>query len=266
MLRKMYLVSPEYVSHRLPPAPPTPAPQQQPKAAMPKSKQRRRRETKNKQHPHGKWVKLKRKLQDADITRKTLIGKIANFLQSVLPYGGTSAGQAPMPPPATPDVQAGLMTEAPDTASPSLPFLSRAHESVFASPIKRSLSMDSDEGEASYVPGEATVKAFSEQQFGAVASLYVATYVFRTGNIDKDFGMRIDVDGTFRIGTAEVEINRDLNMFVQSKSYKGTRRLFELLTRKEVARSFITDSDLRSYIEILEATHAILKITIHRVL
>ena len=126
--------------------------------------------------------------------------------------------------------------------------------------------MDSDEGEASYVPGEATVKAFSEQQFGAVASLYVATYVFRTGNIDKDFGMRIDVDGTFRIGTAEVEINRDLNMFVQSKSYKGTRRLFELLTRKEVARSFITDSDLRSYIEILEATHAILKITIHRVL
>ena len=50
-----------------------------------------------------------------------------------------------MPPPVTPDVRAGIMAEAPDTASPSLPFLSRAHESVFASPIKRSLSMDSDE-------------------------------------------------------------------------------------------------------------------------
>ena len=47
--------------------------------------------------------------------------------------------------------------------------------------------MDSDEGEASYVPGEATVKEFSQQQFGAVASPYVATYVFRKGNIDKDF-------------------------------------------------------------------------------
>jgi len=92
-----------------------------------------------------------------------------------------------MSPPATLDVQAGLMAEAPDTASPSLPFLSRAHESVFASPKKRSLSMDSDEGEASYVPGEATVKAFIEKQFGAVASPYVATYVFRKGNIDKDF-------------------------------------------------------------------------------
>ena len=114
-----------------------------------------------------------------------------------------------MSPPATPDVQAALMSTAPDTASPSLPFLSHAHESVFASPIKRSLSKDSDEEEASYVPGEAIVKAFSEQQFGAVASPYVAMYVFRTGNVDNDFGMRRDVDGTFRIGNAEVEIDQD---------------------------------------------------------
>jgi len=78
--------------------------------------------------------------------------------------------------------------------------------------------MDSEEGEASYVPGEATVKEFSEQQFGAVASPYVPTYVFRTGNIDKDFGMRRDVDGKFRIGNAEVEIDQESNVFVQGKS------------------------------------------------
>jgi len=75
--------------------------------------------------------------------------------------------------------------------------------------------MDSDAGKASYVPGEANLKAFSEQQFGAVASPYVATYVFRTGNIVKDFCMRRDVDGTFRIGNAEVEIDQDSNVFVQ---------------------------------------------------
>jgi len=44
-------------------------------------------------------------------------------------------------------------------------------------------------------------------------------------------------------------------VFVEGKSYKGTRGLFELLTRKKVDRSFITDSDLRSYREILKATH-----------
>jgi len=42
--------------------------------------------------------------------------------------------------------------------------------------------MDSDVEEASYVPEEGTVKELSEQHFGAVASPYVASYVYRTGN------------------------------------------------------------------------------------
>ena len=68
-----------------------------------------------------------------------MIEKLADFLRLLLPYGSTSAGQT-MLPSVTPDVKVGLMVEAPDTAS-----------------------MDSYEGESSYVPGEATVKAFSEQ-------------------------------------------------------------------------------------------------------
>jgi len=67
--------------------------------------------------------------------------------------------------------------------------------------------------------------------------------------------MRRDVDGTFRIGNAEVEIDQDSNVFVQGKSYKGTRGLFEILTRKKVDRSFTTVSDLRWYKEIFKATH-----------
>ena len=45
----------------------------------------------------------KKTRQDADITRKAVIEKLA-----ALPYGSTSAGQL-MPPPVTPDVNAGLM-------------------------------------------------------------------------------------------------------------------------------------------------------------
>ena len=99
---------------------------------------------------------MKRNLQEADFTRKTLIEKIAAFLQSVPPPGGTSVGRS-MPYPVTPDVQACLIAEAPDTSPPTLPLLSRAHESVFASPIKRSLSMDSEEGEARR-PGRSNCK------------------------------------------------------------------------------------------------------------
>ena len=44
-------------------------------------------------------------------------------------------------------------------------------------------------------------------------------------------------------------------MIVKGISYEGTRGLFELLTRKKVDRSFITDSDMKAYRAILEATH-----------
>ena len=115
-----------------------------------KSKQQRQHVTKQKkQQPHGKWVNLVRKIEEVDVNRKTLIEKIASFLQSVLPYGGTPPALQSMPPPLTPDVQASVRSEASDPPSPSLPYLSHAPESVFAAPIKLSLSMESDEGEAS---------------------------------------------------------------------------------------------------------------------
>jgi hypothetical protein len=67
--------------------------------------------------------------------------------------------------------------------------------------------------------------------------------------------MRRDADGTFRIGDADVEIDHDSNVIVHGKSYKGTRGLFELLTRKKVDQTFITEKDLQSYKEILQTTH-----------
>ena len=99
------------------------------------------------------------------------------------------------------------------------------------------------------------MREFSTRHFGAIASPYVSAYVYRKGNLDRDYGMRRDADGSFRIGNAEVVIDQDSNVFVKGKSYRGTRGLFELLTRKKVDQTFITRSDLQSYREILEATH-----------
>ena len=99
-----------------------------------------------------------------------------------------------------------------------------------------------------------------------MASPYIASYVLHTADGDKDYGMRRDVDGTFRIGNSAVQIDRNSNVIVQGVPYKGTKGLFELLTRKKVDRSFITDRDMNSYRAILEATNAILKIMIPRVL
>jgi hypothetical protein len=151
-------------------------------------------------------------MEEEDIERNALIQKIGDFLQKVLPSSTTYTGQTMAAPPlGTPDAQADVFKSeaAPDTTSSSVTlFISRAHESVFASPIKLSLSMDSDdEGAVCYVPGESTVRVFSAQHFGAVSSPYVSAFVYCTGNVDKDFGMRRDADGTFRIGNADVEIH-----------------------------------------------------------
>ena len=55
--------------------------------------------------------------------------------------------------------------------------------------------------------------------------------------MDKDFGIRKDADGTLRIGDSIVDLDPDSNVYVQGKMYKGTKGLFELLTRKKVKHS-----------------------------
>ena len=65
------------------------------------------------------------------------------------------------------------------------------------------------------------MRAIRARHFGAVASPYVSAYVHRTGILDRDFGMRRDADGSFRIGNAEVVIDQDSNVCVQGKSYRG---------------------------------------------
>ena len=150
MLRRMYLVSSDYVAGRKqsPPPPPTPTtqpptpPQQESRTKRVKKKKTTkhgRRRVTEKQHPHDRWVKMRSEMQEADIDRKRLIQKIADFLQKVLSNSNAHAEQtmaAPPLPPESLDAQADYNSEAPSSPSGN-PFLSREHESLFASPIKR---------------------------------------------------------------------------------------------------------------------------------
>ena len=59
------------------------------------------------QHPYDRWVKMRSEIQKADIDRKTIIQKIADFLQKVLPTSNAHADQSmATPPPETPDARA----------------------------------------------------------------------------------------------------------------------------------------------------------------
>jgi hypothetical protein len=110
----------------------SPAPQTE--AAIPDNKKRARRE-KQSQHPFYKWVKMRRHLEDEDIERKALIQKIGDFLQEVLP-SSTGRTLAALLPRGTPDTQAHVFKSEPESPAVT-PLMSRAQESVFASPSKR---------------------------------------------------------------------------------------------------------------------------------
>ena len=84
----MYLVSPEYADKK----PKNPAALEtqlksvsRKKRYNNKTKHERIKKNKTSQHPYDKWDKMRHKMQEANISRKTLIQKIADFLQKVLP-------------------------------------------------------------------------------------------------------------------------------------------------------------------------------------
>jgi len=60
------------------------------------------------------------------------------------------------------------------------------------------------------------------------------------------------------IGDSIISVDRESNLTIKGRHYKGTRVLWELLTRKDLKSKVITESDLKKYKTILEATNAYL--------
>ena len=57
------------------------------------------------------------------------------------------------------------------------------------------------------------------------------------------------------IGDSSIRVDRESNLTIKGK-HKGTRGLCELLERKDVNSDVTTESDLKRYKTILEATNA----------
>jgi hypothetical protein len=71
---------------------------------------------------------------------------------------------------------------------------------------------------------------------------------------DTIFGIYRDKDGNFKIGDSQTEIQKD-DLYVKNRYFKGTRGLWEQLTKKSVDHSKITTSDKHIYKQILVLTN-----------
>jgi hypothetical protein len=115
---------------------------------------------------------------------------------------------------------------------------------------------DTDDDDDDDAAVEEHVRRYGRTHFGEIASPYLTPYLYNRRFLDKVFGIRKDegVDGPFMIGNSSVEVDDSSNVTIQGKQYRGTRGLWELLTRKKVNQSLITTQDLKTYKRILELT------------
>jgi hypothetical protein len=96
------------------------------------------------------------------------------------------------------------------------------------------------------------------ESFGHIAGSFLTLYLNSPGATDTVFGIYRDKDGNFKIGDSQIEIQKD-DLYIKDRHFKGTRGLWELLTKKSVDHSKITSSDKHDYKQILVLTNGHLR-------
>ena len=105
-----------------------------------------------------------------------------------------------------------------------------------------SVSKDVDTG----VVSEGATRKYARKSFGAIASPYISPYVHKSGVLDAGYGLR-KVGDRYFIGNSDVTVDMNSDFYIRNKHFKGTRGLWELLTRKKINTELVTQSDLRQY-------------------
>jgi len=212
MLRKMYLVSSDYLNRNERSATlqqESPPFQNAAKSTNPKKKKTRARVNRKKkgpQHPYDKWVAIRGEITKAAVGRKALIKAIADFIKAILPDTtlaqkittprsesmelGTQADMnLATPPPRSaplPSTSAGDVYET--ETSPFSAGFTRARPTALAydDADTGAVSKDVDTGAVSKDVDTSETQKYARKSFGATASPYLSSYVHKSGVLDAE--------------------------------------------------------------------------------
>jgi hypothetical protein len=92
--------------------------------------------------------------------------------------------------------------------------------------------------------------------YGDLASPYLKLFLSTRGHSAENHNGIRRAGGNFMVGDSIISVDRERNLTMKGKHYKGTRCLWELLTRKDVNNKVFTESDLKKYKTILETTNS----------
>jgi len=80
-------------------------------------------------------------------------------------------------------------------------------------------------------------------------------YEYKRRFLDMQYGVRKDGD-MFMIGDSSIVVDTVGDITIKDRVFKGSKGLWEMLTRKKVNTEFITKENLKSYKKILTMTNA----------
>jgi len=80
-------------------------------------------------------------------------------------------------------------------------------------------------------------------------------YFYNKPFLDTQYGIR-KVGDSFMIGDSAILVDTDSDITIKGQEFRGTKGLWDLLTRKNVNRKHITTDDLKKYKKILVLTNA----------
>jgi len=164
------------------------------------------------------------------------------------------------PPPSTmlPKLRRGTQTDV-TAASVTASHLPPHMKEFTYEPSKEERVEDDDDDDDEYDDDDNFVedegREYGRENVGLVASVYLMPYVYKRRFLDTQYVVRKDGD-MFMIGDSLIVVDTFGDITIKDRVFKGSKGLWELLTRKKVNTEFITKDDLKSYKKILTMTNA----------
>ena len=184
-------------------------------------------------HPYDKWVKVRGKIREDELERKARVKAVADFLKSVLPR---SSPPPPSPPPVVHQRQTTpTQTEVRVATPPTVPV-----GEIYETPKRRP---DDDEDDDEGVDDDEDVA--DAQEYGPVADSYLNPYLHKRSFLDTQYVIRKE-GVVFIIGDSQLSVDRDSDITIKGKHFRGTQGLWELLTCRMIQRDKLTTDDLRA--------------------
>ena len=184
-----------------------------------------------KHHPCEEWLKMRQKMDEADLRKKERDECICRFLKSFLPTGQAIKVSPPPPPPPPPTPQKKsrgtqtAVTSASVTASPPPPPIKKFK---YEPPKEDRVEENDDDEEDDYDDDggfvEDEAREYGRENVGPVASPYLMPYVYKGRFLHTQYCVRNDFN-IFMIGDSPIVVDTSGDITIKDRVFKGSKGL-----------------------------------------